>query len=418
MKKVLVSAFSMVCVCACMAQDRCVPPDPLVLPDGTRIGNVAQWEETGRPAWLQMFREQMHGYFPDVEVKTRFEVQDIKKDALQGSATRKMVRAHFTANGLERHADMVMYIPNKQPLKGSFVGLNFLGNYACFDDPDIPASDQITGTQRTRSMKVDSLENYRGMQARRWPVQEIVDAGYALVTACYNDFYRDTYPDQFLGYKGSVAEMMFAGEKVNVPDSSRAQAVATWAWGLGRMLDYVYSDADFTTKNAAVIGHSRLGKTSIWAGVTDPRFGLVISNNSGSCGAAVARCKTGESLARTNSVRPQWFCLYLHRYMDNEFAMPFDMNVLLSLVAPRAVYVAGASQDKGAAPEFEYKGLYYASPVYKLYGFETPQSTVMPAVGQDIHLPRMGFHLREGKHDIVLYDWERYLKYADVVFGK
>ena len=81
--------------------------------------------------------------------------------------------------------------------------------------------------------------------------RDIVDAGYALVTACYNDFYGDTYPDQFLGYKGSVAEMMFAGEKVNVPDSSRAQAVATWAWGLGRMLDYVYSDADFTTKNAA-----------------------------------------------------------------------------------------------------------------------------------------------------------------------
>lgn len=102
--------------------------------------------------------------------------------------------------------------------------------------------------------------------------------------------------------------------------------------------------------------------------------------------------------------------------MDNEEAMPFDMNILLSLVAPRAVYVASASEDPGAAPLFEYKGIYYASPVYELYGYKGFSNPDLPAVGDKVWQSRMGFHLREGEHNITPYDWERYLEYADIVF--
>ena len=77
------------------------------------------------------------------------------------------------------------------------------------------------------------------------------------------------------------------------------------------------------------------------------------------------------------------------------------------------MYVASASAGRWADPKGEMLSLYHASSVYGLYGCEPFPLTELPLKNTPVSTDRMGFHLREGKHDILLYDWQQYVSFAD-----
>ena len=180
-------------------------------------------------------------------------------------------------------------------------------------------------------------------------------------------------------------------------------------------MDYLEKDKDVDAKRVALFGHSRLGKTALWAGAQDTRFSLVISNESGEGGAAISRRDYGERTRNLNTSFPYWFDGNFKKYNDREDQMPFDSHMLLSLIAPRGLYVASAEEDRWSDPKGEFLGAVHASPVWALFGKKGIGTTDMPGLHEPVG-DIVRYHIRAGKHDVTAYDWDQYLQFAAAVW--
>ena len=92
--------------------------------------------------------------------------------------------------------------------------------------------------------------------------------------------------------------------------------------------------------------------------------------------------------------------------------MPVDQHTLISLIAPRPVLICGAQEDRWADPRGEFLAGAGASDVYQLLGTDGMVANEWPGVNTAI-LSRIGYHIRPGKHDVKLQDWNVYMDFAD-----
>ena len=387
-------------------------PDLMTCRDGTKVTNSEIWEKKRRPELLALFQSSMYGKLPPAPQKISSKIIRESTDALDGTAILREVMITLQNCDKKHSFILLLYIPkNIKSAAPAFVGLNFYGNHTTSHDPYIT----VTGLPKDPSPDyLNELKKKRGFRSYRFPVKEIISRGYAVATASYHDI----FPDRRDGWNESIYRLFFSAQELQKRPKGYS-AISAWAWGISRITDYLCTLQEIDSGKLTVFGHSRLGKTALWAGVNDTRFKLVCVNNAGCGGTALSRRLYGETLFsmcfRGRQVGRWWFTDTLPDVAISPEKLPVDQHQLLALVAPRTLSIHSATLDQWADPKGEYLSAFHAGKIFALYGKNPLLSPNMPPadtpVGDDI-----SYMIRTGKHDLCREDWMHYLDMADRIF--
>jgi hypothetical protein len=243
------------------------------------------------------------------------------------------------------------------------------------------------------------------------PVDAITARGYAYVTFNFNDICPNTARGKFLDeWKKGVYQIYGGAERT----ADSWGTIAAWAWGFSRVVDWIETRPELDSGRIAVVGHSRGGKTALWAAVTDTRFAMSCVNDSGCCGSKLNRMDLPKSEHFTDIVSsfPFWFCPDFIRCVNRDAELPWDQHQLLALVAPRLLCVASASDDVWAGPEGEFEACRLASPAWETNGLKGLVADGFPPPEKPLQDGSISYHLRTGGHGLKPYDWTCYLDFA------
>ncbi len=335
-----------------------------------------------REQLIDLFGQTIYGRSPGKPQELRFDVLEEDRSAMDGTATMRRVAIRSRQSDREHRFDLLLFIPNQRRPAPGFLFINNRG--------------------------VQHMDPTRQTRSDFWPAERLIARGFAAAVFDYAQLAPDNHRED--RWREGVVRL-FDGDSPRRHDSWAA--IGAWAWGASRAMDYLQSDPDVRADRIAVIGHSRGGKTALWAGAQDQRFALAISNESGCAGAALARRRFGERIDLIADRFPHWFCPKYATFSGREDELPIDQHQLVALMAPRAVYVADAADDLWADPRGEYLALVAANPAFVAAGDPPMDESAMPDLESPLIIGRRAYHIRPGGHGLTLYDWDRYMDFAD-----
>ena len=395
MKKVYVSICLAVVSAAAFAEFKTAPepkdvPELLKTASGETVTTREQWETVRRPEIVKMLLEEEYGVRPvERPADLSFAETAAPEECYDGKAIRKRIKATYSGPGGKGEMNFSVWIPKRTT----------------------PAPVFIHSSPRP-SETADKVDGPRPVY---WlPVDDIVSRGFAVAAYCNQEVAED--------WRGAdVATTgvfkVFGPQDLLNRKPTEWGILSAWAWGMSRILDWVETEPLLDAKKAAAVGLSRNGKTALVAGAFDTRFAMTVSCCSGCSGAKLNHIELWESEhIKDIMVAKKWFAPTYAKYVgkDRTSKMPFDQHFLLALVAPRLLYVSSASEDAWAGQRGEFAALELASPVWKrLYGIPGLVAHGFPKVDVPLNAGNLGYHLRDGFHDITRYDWRCYMDFAE-----
>lgn len=368
-----------------------VLPELLELEEGGLVESSADWMNKRRPQILALFSNLIYGRIPHPEFPLETNYKKLKSDQnyLRGKAERRTVQISFRNQRSEAKMKSLLILPkNPQKPVPILMMLSF---------------DRIDSEKMNLNDAGDTFRN--GV-----PIQQLIDQGYGFMAV----YQQDLIAHNEVEFRRGIHQLFFR-EGQSFPKANEWGVLAVISWSAMKALDYLESLPEVDATKVALMGHSKLGKASLWAAAQDERFTMVISAQSGCGGAALWRRKFGETLAKI-SIFPHWLCGNSRKFINQEDDLPLDQHMLLALIAPRALYVSSALDDSWADPKGEFLSTFHASELYKLLSAGGLREKKIPLPSEPVIEGKVGYHIRPGGHSVNAYDWEQYLKFMNKEF--
>lgn len=384
-------------------------PDPLVLADGTKVTDAKTWFERRRPEIFRLLEENQFGRAPGQPEKMHFEITDAGTPAYEGKALRKQITIYFTEARDAHYVDLLLYLPVQAsgPVP-VMISPGWAPNNLLVNDPGVKIGRLWDNRQRQRVTATppppDPNRPSRGINVLR-----VIDRGYGF--ALFN--YTDIDPDNLNAVAHGIRQLYLKPDQTE-PAPDEWGAIASWTWGISRIIDYFETDAAIDAERTILIGASRLGKTVLWAGAVDQRVAAVIANMSGEGGAALSRRDYGETVAHLVAPNrfPYQFAGNYAKWADRFHEAPFDAHMILALIAPRAVLLKTGYIDRWPDPYGEFLAAKAATPVFELLGQKGIEQYSMPKPGEPL-LNRLAFHMHDAGHAVLPSDWPLFFEFLD-----
>jgi hypothetical protein len=362
-------------------------PDPLKMSDGKPVGDAKTWAKR-RAEIMQLYETKIYGRTPANTPKVSWTVAETDPKAREGASVRKKVVGAVGSNG--QTINVTLHTPASATKP---VPVILLINFGGGPPPPPGTTARGPGLPTDPPVAADIL-------ARGW--------GYATVG------YADIQPDRANTAGEAVMAITGASKPVSPDDWG---TIGVWSWGVSRIIDYMETDRAVDAKRIAVFGHSRLGKTVLWASAKDERIAAVFSSCSGEMGAALARRDWGETVDDMAQNFPWQFAPALQQWAGRWNDMPVDAHMLIALSAPRPVFITGGTTDQWADPVGMFKAAVAAGPVYRVLGKNDLGTTELPPLDTPLTKGDLGWHYHTGGHTATPADWKAFLEFLGKYFG-
>jgi len=353
-------------------------PDPLKLANGQPVRDAATWFQQRRPEIIKLYEDNIYGRVPVTAPRVTFTATPVGALELAGQARRQQVVGRFGgADGPTM--TIAMFLPAKATGPVPLV-LSLSFNAA-------PPPGGGAGTE---------------------PVADILARGYGYAIVRYTEMEGDKADTNLTG----VRQLALAPGQT-APGPGEWGTISAWAWGVSRIMDYLATDPGVDAKRVVLVGHSRLGKTVLWAGAQDPRFALVFSSCAGEMGSSLARRDYGETVDDMAANFPWQFTSSFQKYAGHWNDLPVDTHLIIALNAPHPLLITAGTQDQWADPRGEFLAEVAAGPVYRLVGKKDLGTDEFPAPETPVTTGELAFLYHTGKHAILPSDWKVLLDFAD-----
>lgn len=384
-------------------------PDLLTSTNGQAIATTVDWEQIRRAEILKLLEEEVYGIAPKVTINLPSNFTNSRDKFLNGKAQMKEITISLTHEGKSLDINVLLFLPTK--VKENIpiiVGLNEHGNHTIYPEEtfSLPKgwvpNNEVIGVAGNKASKLS-----RGAYIERWPILNIINRGYGIALL----YCGDIDPDFDDGFQNG-AHAFLPSQKGEMAWGS----IAAWSWGIRQVIEFFRYMPTVNKEKVIVVGNGHLGTAALWAAAQDNRVGLVIAKNSGTGGATLSKRQFGATIKSTIKQSPNLFANQFRQYSGKEGELSFDQHFLLSLIAPRPMYLSSTFGATEADPKGMFEAATQATPAYLLYNRLAIEQKVYPSENKVNHDGYIAYHIRQGVPTFTIYDWNLYLDYADLFY--